>query len=71
MNTAAQLLPDDPFNIKTWDKWTAAINIKTGRSGKKLYLPLRMALTGQSKGPELRLLMPLLNKKQVLRKLGS
>ena len=71
LNTAAQLLPDDPFSITTWEKWTSAINMKTGRSGKKLYLPLRIALTGQNTGPELKYLMPLLNKKQVLRKLRS
>ena len=71
MSIAAQLLPEDPFTVTTWDNWTSAINIKTGRTGKELYLPLRIALTGQSKGPELKLLMPLLNKKQVLRKLGS
>lgn len=71
LKIAAQLLPEDPFTVKTWGNWTSEININTGRTGKELYLPLRIALTGQDKGPELRYLMPLLNKKQVLRKLGS
>ena len=71
LNIASQLLPDDPFDITTWKKWTSKINQKTNRSGKELYMPLRLALTGQKKGPELKFLMPLLNKKQVLRKLGS
>jgi len=71
LNIASQLLPNDPFDITTWDKWTSTINVNTKRSGKELYLPLRLALTGQENGPELKYLMPLLNKNQVLKKLGS
>ena len=71
LNIASQLLPDDPFDITTWKKWTSKISVKTNRSGKELYLPLRLALTGQKKGPELKFLMPLLNKKQILMKLRS
>tara|TARA_Y100000590_G_scaffold462181_1_gene625643 strand:- start:4492 stop:5829 length:1338 start_codon:yes stop_codon:yes gene_type:complete len=70
LNIAAQLLPNDPFDNFTWEKWTSEINKKTGRSGKNLYMPLRLALTGENKGPELRFLMPLLNKQQVLKKLS-
>ena len=33
-------------------------------------MPIRLALTGQIKGPELKLLMPLLTKEHILRKLG-
>ena len=65
------MLPNDPFNNSTWEEWTSKINRKTARLGKDLYMPLRMALTGQNKGPELKFLMPLLNKQQVLKKLSS
>ena len=71
LNIAAKLLPNDPFNNSTWQEWTSKINRKTGRLGRDLYMPLRMALTGQNKGPELKFLMPLLNKQQVLKKLSS
>ena len=71
MKVAAQLLPEEPFDISTWNKWTSEIKIKTGRTGKELYMPLRLALTGQTKGPELMYLMPLLKRKQVLKKLGE
>ena len=71
LNIASQLLPDDPFDITTWKKWTSKIIVKTNRSGKELYLPLRLVLTGQKKGPELKFLMPLLNKKKILKKLRS
>jgi len=32
----------------------------TGRKGKGLFMPLRLALTGQTSGPEMADLMPLL-----------
>jgi len=35
---------------------------KTGRKGKSLFKPLRMAISGQQSGPDMALLMPLLQK---------
>ena len=32
----------------------------TGRKGKALYMPLRMALTGRERGPEMAELLPLM-----------
>ena len=40
---------------------------KTGRKGKGLFMPLRKALTGQERGPEMAALLPLL---QVIRARG-
>jgi len=34
-------------------------------------MPLRIALTGKDKGPELKYLLPLLNKKIILKKFGK
>lgn len=59
---AKSLLPSPPFDDKTWSDWTAAVSGKTGRKGKALYLPLRRALTGRSSGPEMALVMPLLQR---------
>lgn len=70
LDIAANLLPDEPFNIETWEKWTNLLQKQTGRKGKDLFLPIRFALTGREKGPEMKYLMPLLTKKQVLKKLG-
>ena len=55
----------------TWDKWTSNIKSKTGRNGKDLYMPIRIALTGKNKGPELKFLIPLLSRKDILKRLGS
>lgn len=57
---AAQLLPPSPWNEHSWKLWTDAVKAKTGRKGKALYMPLRLALTGLEHGPELAGLLPLI-----------
>ena len=57
---ALALLPEGPFDAETWGNWTAAVKEKTGRKGRGLFMPLRKALTGQSHGPDMSALMPLL-----------
>ncbi|MDW4549897.1 glutamate--tRNA ligase [Defluviimonas sp. D31] len=59
---AMALLPEMPFTEATWGEWTGAVKEKTGRKGKGLFMPLRLALTGQPHGPEMAELMPLLQK---------
>ncbi|MGD9294393.1 MAG: glutamate--tRNA ligase [Roseobacter sp.] len=57
---AIALLPEEPFDSETWSTWTSAVKEKTGRKGRALFMPLRKALTGQSHGPDMSALMPLL-----------
>ena len=57
---AMALLPDMPFDDQTWSNWTAEVKEKTGRKGRGLFRPLRLALTGQESGPEMAGVMPLL-----------
>jgi len=61
---ALELLPEGPHDAESWGKWTAAVREATGRKGKALFMPLRKALTGQSNGPDMARLLPLL---QVIR----
>ena len=70
LNLAAELLPEDPYDETTWDIWTDLIKNKTGKKGKDLFMPIRFALTGREKGPELKYLLPLLTKEHILKKLG-
>jgi glutamyl-tRNA synthetase len=42
---------------------------KTGRKGKDLYAPLRAAVTGKMKGPELVKALPLLGKERIIRRI--
>ena len=59
---AMSLLPPPPYSDTTWSEWTAAVKDKTGRKGKGLFMPLRLAVTGEPSGPEMADLMPLLQK---------
>ena len=62
------MLPEEPYDYNTWDKWVTKIKEKTNKSGKDLFMPLRLALTGKEMGPELKYLIPLLKKEQILKK---
>ena len=57
---AMALLPEGPFDGETWGAWTKAVKEATGRKGRGLFMPLRKALTGQSNGPDMSAVMPLL-----------
>ncbi|MCP8884199.1 glutamate--tRNA ligase [Devosia sp. XJ19-1] len=66
---AKALLPPEPWDETTWGHWTNALKTSTGRKGKALFLPLRMALTGRHDGPELKSLLVLLGRKVCLDRL--
>jgi glutamyl-tRNA synthetase len=59
---AMALLPAPPYTETTWGEWTARVKEATGRKGKALFMPLRLALTGEATGPDMADLMPLLQK---------
>ncbi|RDJ22864.1 glutamate--tRNA ligase [Bosea caraganae] len=69
--TAASLLPAEPFDSATWKSWTQAVGAATGTKGKALFMPLRLALTGQEHGPELAALLPLIGREKALRRLAG
>ena len=54
---ARVLLPDAPLDTQSWSAWTGRLKEETGRKGRGLFMPLRMALTGQSHGPEMQHLL--------------
>ncbi len=56
------LLPDGPFDADTWSNWTKAVKEATGRKGKGLFMPLRKAITGQERGPDMSDVMQLVQK---------
>jgi nondiscriminating glutamyl-tRNA synthetase len=54
------------------DEQTSLLNQlerETGRKGKDLYAPLRAALTGKTKGPELVKTLPLLGRERIMKRL--
>ena len=69
VRAAADLLPDEPWSPDTWGAWTTAVREATGRKGRPLFMPLRLALTGLDHGPELKALLPLIGRERALRRL--
>jgi glutamyl-tRNA synthetase len=61
---AETLLPAEPWGEKIWDAWLAAIKPVANRKGRELFHPLRIALTAQENGPELRALLPLIGRER-------
>ncbi|MEL6645892.1 MAG: glutamate--tRNA ligase [Pseudomonadota bacterium] len=64
---AFAMLPPLPYGPETWGEWTATVKEATGRKGRGLFMPLRHAITGRQRGPEMADVMPLL---QTAPKLG-
>ncbi len=56
---AADGLPDIVTD-ETWGEWTSKLKTEQGRKGKSLFMPLRRALTGRDRGPEMGKLLILL-----------
>jgi len=71
IDVAIESLPEEPYNEDSWKIWTSKINNLTGLAGKDLFMPLRKILTGMNNGPELKYLLPLLNKAIILKKFGK
>ncbi|MGI3183814.1 glutamate--tRNA ligase [Nioella aestuarii] len=63
---AFAMLPEPPYSAETWKSWTDAVKEATGRKGKGLFMPLRKAVTGLERGPEMADVMQLLQKKPAL-----
>jgi len=66
---AAGVLPPEPWNGDTWGAWTGAVKAATGRKGRDLFHPLRLALTGQEQGPEMKALLPLIGREKAAKRL--
>ncbi len=62
METASALLPPEPWDERTWSVWTEGLKRETGRKGRALFEPLRLALTQRPHGPELKNLLPLVGR---------
>jgi len=66
---ARELLPPAPWNESSFKQWADAVSAATGKKGKALFHPLRLALTGRADGPEMKHLLPLLPQALVLQRL--
>jgi glutamyl-tRNA synthetase len=66
LRAAFEQLPEEPWGGTTWKVWVKAVFQATGRKGKLLFMPIRLALTGLASGPELAELLPLLGREGTL-----
>lgn len=69
LTAAAALVPHIDWRADPWHALTAALKDATGRKGRALFLPLRLALTGRDHGPDMAELLPLIGPDDALRRL--
>ena len=62
LRAALEALPPEAWDETTSNVFTGAVKAATGRKGKALFLPLRLALTGEDHGPEMKVLLPLIGR---------
>ena len=67
-NAAADLLPDGDLS-DVWGDWTKAVGAATGAKGRGLFMPIRQALTGQARGPEIGPLLPFIGRERIMARL--
>jgi glutamyl-tRNA synthetase len=66
---AAAIAVDLDWSDAPWAGLTTALKHATGRKGKALFLPLRLALTGREHGPEMAAMLTLIGKERALNRL--
>ncbi|MER0237129.1 glutamate--tRNA ligase [Fulvimarina sp. MAC8] len=71
LKTAHERLPEGAVDGNTWKAWTTDLKKETGRKGRSLFMPLRLALTGLDHGPELAALLPLIGRERIVVRLGG
>lgn len=69
MVEASKTLPLGPWDETTWKNWSETLKQQTGRTGKTLFLPLRLALTARPHGPEIHYLLPLIGYEKTMARL--
>ena len=68
---AAEVAGQIDWTIDPWHALTAALKEATGRKGKTLFLPLRLALTGRAQGPDMAALLPLIGRERTIARLNG
>mgnify|MGYP003592754426 CR=1 FL=1 len=71
LGEAARLAAALDWTADPWHCLTGALKEATGRKGKSLFLPLRLALTGREHGPDMAALLPIIGRKRALERLTA
>lgn len=67
----AEVLPENTVDENCWNLWLEAIKTKTNRKGKELFMPIRLALTGKEHGFELKNLINLIARAEIIARLQN
>jgi glutamyl-tRNA synthetase len=59
------------WSVSPWPQLVARLKEESGRSGRALFHPLRLALTGRDSGPEMAILLPLIGRGETLSRLRA
>ena len=59
------------WTVDPWHALTGALKAETGRKGRALFLPLRLALTGREHGPDMAALLPLIGRERAVARLAA
>jgi glutamyl-tRNA synthetase len=68
---AAAVAASIDWSTDPWHALTGALKEATGRKGRALFLPLRMALTGREHGPDMAALLPLIGRDRAIARLSA
>ena len=71
LTAAAAALTPATLDGDSWSTLTKALQEQTGAKGKKLFMPLRLALTGEARGPEMAALFPLIGSEKAKARLSG
>jgi glutamyl-tRNA synthetase len=66
-----EVLPEKTDQENTWQIWLENIKKISDRKGKDLFMPIRIALTGKTNGPELKYAINLLSRQEIIERLQS
>ncbi len=68
---AATIAPDLDWSSEPWKQLAGRVKEATGRKGRDLFHPLRLAITGLDSGPEMAGLVEAIGKERVVRRLEA
>ena len=71
LTQAAEVAGQIDWSSDPWHALTAVLKDATGRKGKTLFLPLRLALTGRAQGPDMAALLPLIGRERTIARLNG
>ena len=69
LKKSSELLPNNLKSDNSWDEWINSIKNSSDRKGKNLFMPLRKAITGLDHGPELKYIITLIDREEIINRL--